>query len=469
MPELVGRTYEIDLLRSALKNNKSDLIAVYGRRRIGKTFLIREVYKKDIIFEVSGLHNGTMSDQLQNFTNAIVKNWGRKRVVTPASWLDAFALLEAYLNSIKTKKKKVIFIDEFPWMATAKSKFLMMFENFWNSYCTKRNDLIVVICGSAASYMIQKVIKNKGGLHNRISQKVRLLPFTLSETELFLKSKGIKYTHYDICQIYMVMGGVPHYLEKLRKGLSVAQNVDRLCFEKDGILRTEFDELYQSLFDNSDKHMAIIKALSTSNKGITRQQLIEKSNIFSGGDFSSKMEELIESGFVSDYTYYGNKKQLSLYRLSDEYSRFYLQFIFSNKDNGAGTWIRLHKSNRFVAWSGFCFETLCLKHVGKIKQALRIEAIYSTSSSWFNETAQIDLLIDRDDNIINLCEMKFYNGLFSIDKSNYLNIKNKVQQVQKLVGNKKNIFVTMITTFGIKENGYSNELVQNSLLLEDLF
>ncbi len=467
MPKLIGRTPEIELLKEALHNNKSELIAIYGRRRIGKTFLIREFFNNQIVFEVAGLYKGNMNDQLTNFTKKLPKT--NKKSIAPTNWFEAFDQLENYLSKLKSAKKKVIFIDEFPWMATAKSKFLMAFENFWNRYCTTRNDLIVVICGSAASYMIQKIIKNKGGLHNRITRQIRLLPFNLYETGLFLKSRGISYTPYDIVQLYMTMGGVPHYLEKLQKGKSVAQNIDKLCFEKDGVLKTEFTQLYASLFDNSEKHLAIIKTLANSNKGITRPELIEKSKIASGGDFTLKLEELIESGFVSEYVYYGNKKQLTLYRLSDEYSKFYIKFIYTNKNSGAGAWQRLHKSAGYSSWSGFSFETLCLKHIEQIKRSLRIDAIFSTNSSWFNKDAQIDLLIDRDDNIMNLCEMKFYYAPFTINKQYYLSLKNKISSLQQETKTKKNIFLTMVTAFGITDNLYSNELVQNTVTLEDLF
>jgi hypothetical protein len=469
MSKFVGRTYELNILQESLHNNSSELIAIYGRRRVGKTFLVRAFFRKHLAFEVSGLYNGNMNDQIRNFTHEIHKKDRALKSETPADWLASFSLLETYLTKLKKPGKKVIFIDEFPWMATARSKFLMAFENFWNHYCTKRKDLIVVICGSAASYMIQKIIKNKGGLHNRITRQIRLLPFTLGETQQFLKSRGINYTLYDITQVYMAMGGVPHYLEKLRKGTSVAQNIDHLCFEKDGTLKNEFTQLYASLFDDSEKHLTIIKTLANSNKGITRLELARQSGIASGGDLSLKLEELIESGFISEYPYYGNKKQLTLYRLSDEYSKFYLKFIQNNRNSGSGTWQKLYKSSSYVSWAGFSFETLCLKHITQIKRALRIDAIFSTNSSWFHDLAQIDLLINRDDNIMNQCEIKFYNAPFTIDKQYYLNLKNKTAALQQATQTRKNIFITMITTFGLNENKYSHELVQNSISLEDLF
>lgn len=468
MSKIIGRITETEILKEALNNNKSELIAVYGRRRVGKTFLIREYYSNNIVFEVTGLLGGNMKDQLQNFSKEVFYRT-QKTVPITTSWFEMFTVLEKYLDTKKDKKKKVLFIDELPWIATARSKFLMAFENFWNNYCTKRDDLVIVICGSAASFMVQQIIKNKGGLHNRVSRKIRLLPFNLYETKLFLKSRGINYTDYDTLQVYMAIGGVPHYLEKLQKGLSVSQNIDRLCFSKDGILNEEFKQLYASLYDDSEKHMKIIRTLSTSNKGLPRKELIKSSGIASGGDFSIKLEELIESGFVSEYAYYQNKKQLTLYRLSDEYSKFYLKFIEKNKNGGEGTWMKLSIAQSYKTWSGFAFETVCLKHVNQIKKALKIEAIYSTNHSWFNENTQIDLLIDRADNIINLCEMKFYNAAVTIDKKMYLNLKNKIAELISEIETKKNVNLTMITTYGVKENEYSIELVQNNLSMDCLF
>lgn len=469
MGKIIGRNLEQALLKEAIDNDKSELIALYGRRRIGKTYLIREYFKASIVFEMSGLYGGSLKDQLETFSKELVKRTKRTELETAKSWFQAFTMLESYLDKFKSGTKKVIFIDEFPWIATPKSKFLMAFENFWNTYCTKRNDLIVVICGSAASYMVQKIIKNKGGLHNRITRKIRLLPFNLYETEAFLLKNGIKFTRYDVIQIYMALGGVPHYLEKLSKGLSASQNIDKLCFSKDGVLNDEFNQLFASLFDDSERHMKLIKTLAKSNKGLTRNELINQCKMSSSGDFSSKLEELIESGFVTDYPYYQNKKQLTLYRLSDEYARFYLKFIDNNKNVGDGTWQKIYTTQSYLSWSGFAFETICLKHIQQIKKALRIDAIYTTSSSWFNENAQVDLLIDRSDNVIQLCEMKFYNAVFTIDKSYYLNLKNKIAALQQHTKTRKNIFVTLITSYGIKENEYSKELVHSHLGMDVLF
>ncbi len=467
--KIIGRKHELNLLAETMISKQAELLAIYGRRRVGKTFLIREYYKKNFIFEVTGLSKGTLSDQLENFTKELQIKTKDKSIVVPKKWLQAFTLLEQYIEGLSTKNKKVVFIDEFPWMATPRSKFLMAFENFWNHFASKRDDLIIVICGSAASYMITNIVKNRGGLHNRITKKIRLLPFNLNETELFLKHKGIKYTHYDILQLYMAIGGIPHYLGNLKKGDSVAQNIDRLCFAKDGLLNDEFNLLFKSLFKNSDVHMLIVGVLATTRKGINRSELIKKINVKSGGDFTLKLQELIESGFVSEYSYYQNKKKLNLYRLSDEYSLFYLKYIAEIIKGGAGTWQKLFKKPSYKIWSGFSFETVCLKHIKQVKKGLKIDAIYSTNSSWFNKNAQIDLLIDRDDNVINICEMKFYNSPYTINKTHYNNLKNKLSEFENENNTNKNNFLTMITTYGIIQNKYSTEIVENELTMGNLF
>ncbi len=473
MNTLIGRKEETALLQEALKSETPELIVVYGRRRVGKTFLIRQVYRKQIQFELSGLHNGKLSDQLENFSIELSQRMKGKFITTPIAWLEAFRLLVSYINSLKSKKKKVIFFDEFPWLVTPRSKFLMAFENFWNSHASKRTDLVVVICGSAASYMVTKIIKNKGGLHNRTTQSIRLLPFNLNETELFLKSKKIQYSRYDILQLYMAIGGIPYYLEKLKKGESVAQALDRLCFAKDGILTDEFNLVFASLFDNHKKHVSIVKVLANVRKGMTRNDLIKKKNITSGGTFTEIMHELIESGFVTQYLPFGKKSKESFYRLTDEYSMFYLKFINNSRAHGVGTWNTMFNARSYISWSGFSFETVCLKHIQQIKNGLGIFGIHSENSSWIskniNNGAQIDLLIDRDDNIINLCEMKFSNSVFTITKRYAEEIKKKIDVFKRTTKSRKNVFVLMITTYGLYENKHSLEIVQNSLTMDCLF
>ncbi len=470
MRKLIGRESEKITLINALNSDRSELIAVYGRRRIGKTFLVRQIYKNNIKFEFSGIYKASLNQQLKNFHFTLTSE--NTRFNKPSSWIEAFFQLRQYFDKLTSKKKKVLFIDEFPWLDTRKSNFLSAFENFWNSYVSKRDDMVVVICGSAASYMVKNIIKSKGGLHNRLTEKIQLAPFNLKETEFLLKSNNVKITQYDILQLYMSFGGVPFYLEKIQPGESVAQAIDRLCFSKDGFLRTEFENVFASLFDQHDNHSAIIRKLATVRKGLTRTDIQTKSKVKTGGTLTKTLLELEESGFIEKYMPYQGKKD-ALYRLADEYSMFYIKFIENTKPAGKDVWTTLQGKQSYKIWSGYTFETICIKHLEQIKAGLKISGINAYHGSWIEKNvdkgAQIDLIIDRDDNVINLCEMKFYNTKFTIDKKYANDIANKVNLFRLRTKTRKSIFTTMITTYGINHNQYSRQYIQNELIMNDLF
>lgn len=468
--KVIGRNREIKQLTGLLGSEKSELVAVYGRRRVGKTFLIREVYKKNTVFSVTGLHNGNMREQLLNFHSQLTGVAKKHSMISiPHDWFSAFAILELYIRSLKTKSKKVIFIDELPWLSTTRSRFLVWFENFWNSFCSSRNDIIVVICGSSASFMIKNIVNNRGGLHNRVTCRIRLEPFTLFETALFLKNRGVKLEHYDIVNLYMAIGGIPHYLEMVPKGKSVAQIIDALCFEPGGALVDEFDAVFRSLFTNSDTHKAMIKTLAASHEGITREVLLSKAKLQQSGYTSNVLQELIESGFVTQYSPFGRKNRGAIFRLTDEFCRFYYKFIEDFKNQGAGTWNKLFTKQSYVTWSGFAFETVCLKHVQQIKSALGIGQVYSINSAWASPGVQIDMVIDRDDNRISLCEMKFYNSKFTIDKSYFNKLQNKINTFKSETATRKGVDLVMVTTFGVKQNSYSLNIVDNEITIDCLF
>jgi hypothetical protein len=473
MTNVIGRKYEVSILNGALQSNKSELIAIFGRRRIGKTFLVRETYKNNICFEITGIYNVSLKDQLTNFNITLSKyQLTLKKVKNSVNWIEAFNRLGVYLDSIRKKNKKVVFIDEFPWFDTSKSNFLPAFENFWNSYASKRNDIVVVICGSAASYIVNKIIRNKGGLHNRITQKINLKAFNLSETEQMLTKQKLVFTKYDVLQLYMTIGGIPYYIEKINRGESVAQAIDRLCFTKDGFLRTEFTNIFASLFTQHEHHEKIIRILATVRKGFTRNELVAQSKLASGGTLTKVLQELEDSGFIEKYMPYNGSND-SLFRITDEYSVFYIRFIENTKPSNTGYWISMQQQQSFKIWAGYSFETICMKHIAQIKEGLKISGIQSIQGSWIEKNtdngAQIDLLIDRKDNVINLCEMKFYNSEFAIDKNEVLTISNKINVFKNCTKTRKSIYVTYITTYGLKDNEYSKQLVQNNLNLEHLF
>ena len=466
---VVGRTREQQVLTDTLSSHRSELIAVYGRRRIGKTYLIRKFFDTKIIFSFTGLSTGNRAAQIKNFMiklNELTDEFKNEK--QPNDWLDAFRLLRLHLNGIrKSKNKKVLFIDEFPWIDTHKSGFLPAFENFWNDYCTTRNDLIVVVCGSAASYMVKKVIKNSKGLSKRITQTIKLQPFNLQETRSFFKYKGIKMEEYEIVKIYMTLGGVAEYLEHVKKGDSAVLTINQLCFTEEAYLEDEYDEVFKSLFDENSFHQKIMNALAKSKKeGCSRDEILKELNISSGGKFSKSLEELKLSGFILKYDAHKNGSKTTLYRIYDEFCLFYLQFM---KPFKGSKWTHLFQKQEYKSWCGYAFETICLKHVEEIKKALKCNQISSKNYSWSNPKAQVDLVIDRTDDVVNLCEIKFHNDEFSIDAEYLKKLRKKENEFRAATKSKKGIYTVLISTWGVKQNQYSQAIVTNDIKMNCLF
>ncbi len=472
---LFGRDKEITILQKALLSHEAEMVSVIGRRRVGKTFLIKTVYKKSIAFELTGIQHAPRKEQLRNFSGQLTKlSKSKVPIPPPKDWLEAFFILSEFLESKIGKKKIVVFLDELPWMSTHKSGFLRALSWFWNSWAVNKN-VVVVICGSAASWMIRKVVNHRGGLHNRITKRIHLYPFTLAETEAYLKSRKAGLDRYHIIQLYMALGGIPHYLKEIEPGLSAAQNINNICFSQTGLLRKEFSRLYASLFDSAEYHVAVIKALARKRQGLTRKDIVRHLKISEGATVTKTLDELNESGFISSFRPFGKKKKERLYRLTDEYSLFYLQFMEGQEYEGDDVWNHLSQTQSYKTWAGYAFENVCLKHIPQIKKAMSIAGIYSVSGSFYkkgtqdSEGGQIDLLIDRKDQVINLFEIKFYNEPFTITKAYAEKMRTRMGVFRESTKTRKQLFWILISTFGLKENAHSLGIVSKSLTMDDLF
>jgi uncharacterized protein len=474
--KMIGRKPEAAILQKALDSNEAELVAVIGRRRIGKTFLVRTMYAPQIVFELAGLQNGSTKKQLKNFYLLLQTYFGDDASTqAPEDWLTAFHLLGRILDKLPpTDQKKVLFFDELSWLDSRKSGFLEAFGNFWNTWASRRN-IVVVICGSAASWMIQKVVNNRGGLHNRITQSIHLQPFTLDETEAFLKHRNINLDRYHILQLYMAMGGVPYYLKEVQPGQSATQNIEHICFSNNGILRNEFLKLYPALFENAESHINIIRALASNQIGLTRKAIVALAKMPDGGTTSRYLEELEQSGFITSYYPFGKTKRNIVYRLTDEYSLFYLNFIENHRNQGNDTWLHLSQTQHYKVWSGYAFESICLKHLTQIKQAMSISGIYTEASAFYSKKSelepgiQIDLLLDRKDQVINLFEMKFYTETLVLDANDAADLREKIRVFKALTKTKKQVFLYVIATFGLKTNEHSLSIIDKWFDMNVLF
>lgn len=475
--DIIGRKAEIAILDKLMRSLVPEFLIIYGRRRIGKTYLIREYFGNDLVFDFTGSYGTDMKSQLENFFHEyLVRSRGQMETRPPESWSRAFQYLSGYLDSVKMPGQKfVVFIDELPWLDTPRSGFVSALEYFWNQYFSKQKEGVLVGCGSASAWIQKKILRSKGGLHNRVTQRIRLEPFNLAETEQFCRSRRIQLSRYQILQVYMAMGGVPHYLKELVPGFSASQLIDQICFSKTGLLREEYPSLYQSLFNNPEHHLTIIETLGARPNGLTRNDIIHYSGLPDGGTVNRTLEDLLESGFIQRYQPFQKLKKDTIYKLTDLYSLFYLKFIRPSLARNTGSWQMLANSPSYQAWSGYAYETVCMLHVDEIRKAMGISGIYSEISAWKftgNEEmpgAQIDLLIDRKDQVVNLCEAKFTDKEFVISKSYVSELRKKRSIFSQATGTKKSVFTTLITTYPAFQNKYYLEEIQTEVTMDDLF
>jgi AAA+ ATPase superfamily predicted ATPase len=486
MSNLIARHEECELLKAMLSSNQAEFLALYGRRRIGKTFLILSFFDKVKypFFRVTGLKNGTMKEQIRSFTTAIGQTFYQGADLKEKhNWFDAIEVLhQAILMKVRPDENVVLFFDEFPWMVGRKSRLLETLEYYWNHYWSSDPRIKLIICGSSAAWIIRKIINQKGGLHNRITRKIQLKPFKLKEMKSFLGSKGLKLNHKQITEIYMATGGVPYYLASVIKGQTAMQLIDSLAFRQNGLLFNEFDNLFSSLFDDSQAYIDLLRIVSKNRYGLEQAELITKSKFSSGGTAIKKLDELVDTGFLMKFIPHFNKKKGIYYRLIDEYTYFYLSWIepikntLLNESMDPGYWEHLRGTPAWNAWAGYTFESVCYQHLSEIRKALGLNPT-AIPDTWRNSPkkkesitgAQIDLLFDRRDGAINLCEIKYTGQPFVLDKIEADNLRNKMDVFIKKTGTTKQIFLTLISAQGIKPSIYSEEMIAHVVTLDDLF
>ena len=475
--KIIGREHEIKEIKALYQANKPVFAVIYGRRRVGKTFLVRELLGDKFNFYHTGLSPYELKgkklkdQQLSNFYSSLVK-YGSTLNHIPADWLEAFNALIALLEEQGSSKRQVVFIDELPWMDTPRSGFITALEHFWNGWGAGRENLMLIVCGSATSWISDKLLNNKGGLFDRTTDEIKLRPFTLGECEKYYQANDIVMSKFDQLQCYMATGGIPYYISMLQKGRSLAQNIDRLFFEPNAKLKLEFDRLYSSLFTNAEECKAIVRLLAQKQQGYTRKEILEQTKTTDGGGLSATLKTLEVSDFITSYVKYNYPKREIYYRLTDFYSKFYLSFIDGKKTTNPTFWQDNLLTPSLTAWRGVTFESLCICHLPQIKQALGIRGVQTEASPWKSrkakEGAQIDLVIERADHINNICEMKFCEDDFSISSSYDKNLRHKLSTFIEETKCKNALHLTLITTYGLKFNEYAGRN-QKVITMNDLF
>ncbi|MDR3307386.1 MAG: AAA family ATPase [Coriobacteriales bacterium] len=469
--KVIGRKAELARLRAWTESDRPEFIILYGRRRVGKTFLVREFFDYDFAFQVSGLEDGSLLAQLQNFNFALAR-YGHRDFEQANTWLESFEQLIDMLEETPRKGRLVVFFDEMPWMDTPNSGFMTALEHFWNGWASAQSRILMIVCGSATTWMTNKLLRNRGGLHNRVTGQIPLKPFDLRECEAYFNENGHSVSRYQMLESYMAFGGVPYYLSLMDKALSLEQNIDMLCFADNALLASEYNSLYASLFKSASRHIEVVEALAVKLKGLDKRELVASTGLTDGGGLTRILEELELCGFIRRYHSFGKKSRGSIYQLTDAFTLFYVHYMQSGANNDEHFWLHSTKKGSYHAWAGLAFEQVCLAHIRQIKQKLGISGVLTNYSAWqskeYEPGAQIDLVIDRDDNTVNLCEMKFSNAEYAITSAYEKELRNKRAAFEYETKTKKATHLTMVTTYGLKRNAQRG-IIQSEVTMSDLF
>ena len=472
--KLISRKKECEDLQRCLDSDRSEFVIISGRRRIGKTYLIDKFFNYKYDFTFVGEHKTSATIQIKNFMRALHRQ-SKKRQPKAETWYDAFNALEDYLETLPSDRKKVIFIDEMPWMDTQRSNFVSALENFWNGWCNRRTDIMLIATGSATSWMADKIVGNQGGLHARVTCNLHLPPFNLHETEEYLRQRNCQWDRYQILQCYMILGGVPYYLSLLNMSDSLVQNIDRLFFNEGALLKLEFEELYNALFDNADLYTSIVQLLSEHESGMTSKDIFQSLSSKSS-NITKAIKNLERSDMIEKWLQYGNKRRGAVYRLTDFFSLFYFKFLADNLSHDDEWWSNHLDSGNVFDWMGSSFELVCMRHHKQIKSALGIRGMATSLSTWQVKPnkeegmpgGQIDMIIERADRIIHLCEMKFCMDTYRIKPEYERRLRDRSGLFRELTKTNKTLVHTFITTYGVA-NGKNRSIVHSEVTMDDLF
>lgn len=484
---IVGRVEERRVLSEAAQGDRAALVAIYGRRRVGKTHLVRNHLEPlaGTYFEAIGQHAAPREVQLDNFKQRLESVFFGHRLPRLTDWREALSLLgDGVIAAAERKPTKpvVVFFDELPWLATHRSGLLPAIDYLWNARLSRVPNLVWVLCGSAASFMLDRLINAKGGLHNRITHRLRLEPFRLGEVRELLARRGLRRGTMQALELYMAFGGVPYYLLQVPSGMSASQAIGHVCFGQAGQLRDEFGRLFASLFDDASDHERLVRAAATSRGGMSRDELIAAAGLKSGGRATRWLDELEAAGFLARFVPYGRTTRDASYRLVDEYSLFHLRWIepapaSSFGARGTKHWISKASSPAFRAWAGYAFEGICLKHTAQIEKALGIDTMANEVGTWRHVArrgahddagAQVDLLFDRPDGIINLCEIKHAAEEFVLTKALAKELVTKAEIFRARTNTKKEVVTTLITTLGLRPGLWNDEVIDSVVTAEQL-
>ncbi len=471
--KIIGRKAEKKELEQCEKSKKSELVCVYGRRRAGKTYLVEQTFGDYFAFRAIGLEKGSIKDQLKAFNQRLQECGDEVRKV-PQNWFEAFSRLDKILSRddiiLSPHGKKIVFFDEFPWFATQRSDFLLAFEDFWNRRGTQSGDLVFIICGSATSWIIKNVLEDSGSMYKRVTAQIFIKPFSLAETKLYFDDNEFDWSKEQIMEFQMVFGGLPFFMSLMNENESFRQNIDRLLFRPNALLQDETDKLLESTLKKSPVYGQILGELSSHLYGMKKSECQEKLNI-PVGTFTRAVEDLIKCRYIVEYTRNYEKSNPLYIQLVDPYLLFHFHFL-SNRKRITSYEDLSSNIGLYSNWRGHAFEILCFHHLDQIKKSLGISGVKTECFSWTNsedkEKIQIDMVIERDDKITNICEMKCTDQPFVMSKEDDLSLLRKRDIFKEKTRTKNSIRIVLVSAAGLSGVAHT-EHISDVITLGDLF
>ena len=493
---MIGRKKEIKLLNEICDLEESSLVAIYGRRRIGKTYLVNHMFKKYrqdcLFFEFTGAYDGDKRGQIDNFIDQVYEWFYVEPSFEIKSWSDAFRFLKRTIDKEIKKRdsneKVIVFLDEVPWIDRSnKGGFLSALGYFWNTWCEPRENVVLILCGSNSSWIRDKILKNaRGSLYQRVTHQISMYPFDLKETKAYLlEQKGFMIDNKTVTDIYMIFGGVAKYLSFLNPNESSAENIDRVFFSIHGSMYREYDELFSSLFaDKSDYYKSVIELLCTRRSGFSLSDISKAFNEKLGGKLRLAIAELEECGFIKGLSKYGNSVRGVNYMIVDPYILFHHKWIKGFSRNDIATlpnnyWLHKSSSQSYAVWSGYAFEIVVMVNIRLYLNAIGRLGFFSGVYHWQHmaksedeQGAQIDMVVNYGNNIFDILECKYYNSEYVISKEYAKNIKNKLSMFKKYglySKQKSELRLVFLTSYGVKMNAEAHSLNISRVCLDDLF
>jgi AAA+ ATPase superfamily predicted ATPase len=408
MKQFIGRKVEIAQLTALIDLPRPSIAVIYGRRRVGKSELIRHVTQGKNVLSFEGLEGQPKHKQIKNFLFQLSaqSNIREKNI---SDWPDALILL----RTLTQDGQWIIILDEFQWMANYQNELVSVIKMIWEKYLSQNPDLTLILCGSIASFMKSKVLKSSA-LYGRTDYELNLHELNLSEISEFFPGKGSD----EVIDTAMLVGGIPKYLELISEYPSLYDALEPLAFSQDGFFKTEYDRLFASHFGKKPIFMKIIQTLATNPYGLTTGKLAKEMQVASGGTLCHQLDDLESAGFLHSIIPFDKPEgsKLRKYILMDAYVRFYHSIIRGSMKETTPPNTQFHaimSSPRYAAWAGMAFEFLCMRHHKEISRILGFHGIPYTAGPFFQRKTldtpgvQIDLLFERSDKILVLCEMKY--------------------------------------------------------------